>query len=111
MKTAHDPRHQQRIAIVQQLFAYSFHEDITPLIEPIVPHLPEIDARIAAVATQRPLDQMNKLDLAILREAVFELVYKNQERNIMLDEAIEIARLLGSETSAKFMNAVLSKIV
>lgn len=110
MKTATDPRHQKRLACVQALFAYSFDPEQKRKIEEIVGVLPEIDTRIAEVAKERPIDDISKVDLAILREAVFELLYQQQNPSIIIDEAVEIARSIGSDASPKFINAVLSKI-
>lgn len=110
MKTAQDPRHLRRVALVKELFAYSFSGESTSDIQPIVEQLDSIDALIASVATEWRLSDMNKIDLAILRLGVFELTKKEVTENITIDEAIEIAKEYGADQSSKFVNAVLSKI-
>lgn len=111
MKTRHDPRHQARIARVRALFAYSFDNSQTEGIESIVPQLEMIDTQIKAVAKERPIDQIAKLDLAILRESVFELQTDHLIPSIVIDEAVEIAKEFGSDASPKFIHGVLRTIV
>lgn len=111
MKTAHDPRHEHRINTVKKLFAFTFDETQKSDIEAeLLSHLEEIDQKIAQFATERPLSQVNKLDLAILRLGVFELVVRKEKPAIVIDEAVEIAKEFGGETSPKFVNAILGKI-
>src|SRR5437762_604538 len=76
-----DPRHLRRAAFMQQVFAYSFYtdpalqtqyaQDHTELL-PIVEKLVDLDATIQQFAPERPLSQINKVDLAILRSIMFE---------------------------------------
>jgi len=103
--------HQQRVERVQALFAYGFDPTQSEKIGDVIVHLPEIDALIAKYATERPIDQINKLDLAILRIAVFEWVYEQQEPGILIDEAITIAKEYSGESSGKFVHAVIDSIV
>jgi N utilization substance protein B len=110
VKTAHDPRHEKRVKAVHALFAYAFDPSQTEGVEDIIPLLPEIDKKLSEFATERPLSQVNKLDLAILRIGVFELVYQHLKAGVVIDEAIEIAKEYGSDTSPKFINAVLGKV-
>ena len=110
MKTAKDPRHQNRIQLVKELYAYSFTAEVTDGITPIVEKLSEIDSKIGAVATNWDIAGINKVDLAILRLGVFELEKKELTANIIIDEAIEIAKEYGADASKNFVNAVLSKI-
>lgn len=110
MKTSQDPRHTKRIAIVHKLFSYSFDVTQREGIEDILEHLVQIDEKIATYATERPLHEVNKLDLAILRLGVFELIYQAQTPSIAIDEAIEIAKEYGGDASPKFINAILGKI-
>jgi N utilization substance protein B len=52
------------------------------------------------------------VDLAILRLAVFELLVEDKEPpKVIIDEAVEIAKLYGSHSSAKFVNGVLGTIL
>lgn len=113
MKTANDPRHQQRITKMQQLFSYSFHptEDHKD-VGPIIVELAHIDAHIQKAAPEWPLPKIAKIDLAILRLAVWELAYdKSAPAKVIIDEAVELGKSFGNEHSAKFINGVLGTII
>lgn len=111
MKSSSDPRHTARIHIVKSLYAYSFDPtQITEDIKPIVARIAEIDARIGAHTTIFDTNRINKVDLAILRLGVFELEQKGMTHNIVIDEAIEIAKEYGADASSSFVNAVLSAV-
>ena len=67
---------------------------------------------ITQTAPEWPLDKLNKTDLAILRLAVYELtITKKEPVKVIIDEAIELAKELGSESSSSFVNGVLGTIV
>ncbi len=113
MKTANDPRHQQRITKMQQLFSYSFYqtEDVKD-IGAIITELPHIDAHISKAAPEWPLSKIAKIDLSILRLAVWELFYdKKNPAKVVIDEAVELGKSYGNEHSAKFINGVLGTII
>lgn len=110
MKTIHDPRHEKRVKTVHALFSYSFDITQTQGIEEIVAHLDSIDKKIAEFAVERPLHEINKLDLAILRSGVFELMYQDQSPAVVIDEAVEIAKEYGGDASPKFVHAILGKM-
>lgn len=114
MKTASDPRHQRRINQLKLLFSYQFHEDqkIDPTIKEIVSQKDLIDQTIKQAASQRPVDQINKIDLAILRLSIFELLLlKDAPIKVVVDEAVELAKEYGSDSSPSFVNGVLGKVI
>lgn len=113
MKTPNDPRHQKRIDRMQKLFSYSFAtSQADPDIQDIVLSLPDLDARIQKSAPEWPIDKIAKIDLAVLRLAVFELVIsKSAPEKVIIDEAVELAKSYGNENSAKFVNGVLGTIL
>ncbi|MCR4263826.1 MAG: transcription antitermination factor NusB [Candidatus Roizmanbacteria bacterium] len=114
MKTRKDPRHLKRIQTLKELFADTFHHqpsqsDTTRL---ILSHAPEIDELIARGAPQWPIDKIAQMDLAILRQAVFELaVERKTPPKVVIDEAVELAKEYGKESSARFINGVLGTIL
>jgi N utilization substance protein B len=112
MKTANDPRHQKRITLMQQLFSFSFQQvSAGEETEPLIALLPQIDARIEKAAPEWPLAKIARIDLAILRLAVWELCYdKKNPAKVVIDEAVELAKSYGNEHSAKFVNGVLGTI-
>jgi len=114
MKTAKDPRHLKRAKLIQNLFAWQFRQEkkLEPKIQKIISHLPEIDKLIAKSAPDRPIDQINKVDLSILRLAVFELIIdKGVPPKVVIDEAVELGKEYGSDSSASFINGALGKLI
>lgn len=82
------------------------------LVEGVLEHLGEIDALIAAAAPQWPLEQIAAVDRAILRVAVYELRYTvDVPPKAAINEAIEIAKEYGGDSSGRFVNGVLGHIV
>jgi N utilization substance protein B len=113
LKTSKDPRHKQREKKVQLLYQYSFRPEMAsdPLIAPILEHLPQIDEQIAQAAPTWPVDKLNKIDLAILRLAVWELqLSKDAPPKVVIDEAVELAKKYGSDNSPKFVNGALGAL-
>lgn len=114
MKTKSDPRHQARIKLIRELFAYSFHPKLplSPSAQTITDLLDKIDPLISKSAPERPLDKINRLDLAILREATWEMLYAVPPvpPKVVIDEAIEIAKIFASEKSPQFINGALATI-
>jgi N utilization substance protein B len=73
--------------------------------------IPEIDAYIIKFAPQWPMDQIKKVDLQILRVALFEgFVGGVTPPKVAIDEAIELAKEFGGDASGKFVNGVLGAI-
>lgn len=114
MKTTQDPRHQKRARTVQDLFSWEFQQSKKPNenIAPIVEKLPTIDEEIEKAAKQWPKDQINRIDLAILRLAIFELIIeKDIPFKVVVDEAVELAKEFGTESSPNFVNGVLGQVI
>lgn len=112
MKTSTDPRHIHRKQIVQHLFAQIFDPLQTPSdIQEILPNLSLIDQKISTAAPEWPLAKINHIDLAILRLAGYEmLIAKKEPVKVIIDEAIELAKEFGSESSPAFINGALGAI-
>jgi|TARA_B110000438_G_C15631452_1_gene571183 transcription antitermination protein NusB len=127
-------RHKSRIAIVQSIYESeltnhaivdSFANVATSLklsslskdfcinvISGIIKNKKEIDKRIENKANQFPIDQMPVVDLAILRLAIYEIDYYEDKQpiQVIINEAIEIAKAYGSNSSGAFINGVLAGI-
>lgn len=113
MKRADDPRHLKRKVIVKNLYAQELNPSTTPLptTASILPHLNAIDRLIVKCAPEWPLSQINRVDLAILRLAVYELKFKTSTPpKVVIDEAIELAKTYGSESSPGFVNGALGAV-
>lgn len=82
------------------------------LIDGVLGHRRELDAEIAALAPEFPLDQMPRIDRNVLRIALYELrISGDAPAAAIIDEAVELAKLFGSEASPKFVNGVLATAV
>lgn len=112
MKTPKDPRHQKRREIVKVLFAQTFipQQKLSKLTREILAKQKEIDKEIQEAAPQWPLEKLNRIDLAVLRLAVYELQYTPNPPKVVIDEAVELAKEFGSENSPSFVNGVLGTI-
>lgn len=112
MKTATDPRHLRRREAVKALFADTFTTQPNPpeLVVKILTQKEKIDKLISDAAPQWPLEKLNKIDLAILRLAVYELENEDTPPKVVIDEAVELAKEYGSESSSSFINGVLGTI-
>ena len=82
------------------------------LVDGVLGHRKELDAEIATLAPEFPIDQMPKIDRNVLRIALYELrVSGDAPAAAIIDEAVELAKLFGSEASPKFVNGVLATAV
>jgi N utilization substance protein B len=83
------------------------------LIEGVIKHLPQIDEIIKKAAPEWPIDQINIIDRNILRLGLYELLYGNKEEvppKVAINEAIELAKTFGGESSGRFINGVLGTV-
>ena len=136
MKTSADPRHTSRKLALSIIFSWLFAEPDTDLsinvskeilesegieyddrltkfiVDGVQENIKEIDKIIEECAPEWPLDKIAKIDLVILRIAIFEILYgKKTPVKVAIDEAVEIAKDFGNDTSHKFVNGVLGTVV
>jgi len=112
MKSLNDPRHRKRQLSVKELFAESFSEQekLSPLTKAVLKNLSDIDTKITQAAPSWPVDKLNKIDLSILRLAIYELDYTDTPPKVIIDESVELAKQYGSDNSSSFVNGVLGTI-
>lgn len=112
MKSSHDPRHQRRREAVKELFANSFvQQDQSDLSRAVYLVRTDLDERISVSAPQWPIDKLNRIDLSILRLATYELTNTDTPPKVIIDEAVELAKEFGGESSPSFVNGVLGDIL
>ena len=71
-----------------------------------------IDAVIQNYAPALPVNLLAVVDRSILRVAIYELTHRTQiPRNVVVNEAVELAARYGSESSARFVNGVLGSVL
>ena len=85
-------------------------EFILSEVEGVHAHMAEIDEMITASANGWDPARMNKVDLAILRLAVYEMKYGETPIGVAINEAVELAKIYGNEKDASYVNGVLSTI-
>lgn len=116
MKTAQDKRHLKRRKIVQSLFTWIFQPknngQSQKLIKDILRHREKIDKIITRCAPVWPIEKIAKIDLAILRLAIYELaVEKKEPPKVIIDEAVELAKEFAGEKNSGFINGVLGTVL
>tara|TARA_Y100001960_G_C14484187_1_gene733388 strand:- start:232 stop:675 length:444 start_codon:yes stop_codon:yes gene_type:complete len=127
-------RRQSRILVLQALYetdktkhdAHAIIDRLTqvsPELEPsklyaielitnIICHTDQIDDTISKYAKAWPVSQMPSVDKNILRIAIQEIILDEQiPKKVAINEAVEIAKLYGTENSPKFINGVLGTIL
>ncbi|GAC1453469.1 MAG: transcription antitermination factor NusB [Ktedonobacterales bacterium] len=81
------------------------------LVQGVLAHLDQIDAEIQGAAQEWPLSQMARIDKNILRLAIYEILFNNAvPAKAAINEAVELAKTFGSDTSSRFVNGVLGTI-
>ncbi|RJO61751.1 MAG: transcription antitermination factor NusB [Dehalococcoidia bacterium] len=81
------------------------------LLEGVVQNREKIDEQIRHFAPAWPLDQMATVDRNILRLAIYELLHNNKVPvKVAINEAVELAKSFGADSSPRFINGVLSSI-
>lgn len=74
--------------------------------------MPELDREIAANTSGWKLNRMSRVDLSVIRLAFFEMRYDDEVPvKVAINEAVELAKLYGGESSPQFVNGVLAKLV
>jgi N utilization substance protein B len=83
----------------------------THLVEGVIKNIKDIDEAIRKYATEWPLEQITIIDRNVLRLGIFELKFDPAiPSKVAINEAIEIAKTYGGESSGKFVNGVLGAI-
>ena len=78
-------------------------------VEGVHEHMAEIDSLIEQSAKGWDLSRMNKVDLAILRLAVYEMKFAETPVGVAINEAVELAKKFSSDEAPAFINGVLGK--
>lgn len=83
---------------------------IDTLVNGTFENIEKIDEIIASVAKGWTIERMPKVDLAILRMAVYELKFGSTPTKVAINEAVELAKKYSSDNAPSFVNGVLGKI-
>lgn len=100
------------LAVYEDTISQEVKEYADELIKGVINHQPDIDSSIQKVSAHWKIDRMSTIDRNILRLAVFEMKFATNpiKHNIVINEAIEIARKFGTTDSASFVNGILDQI-
>jgi len=81
------------------------------LVEGVLENSDELDRIIEKSAPNWPIDQMSKIDKNILRLAIFEILFDNRvPLKAAINEAVELGKRFGSDSSSRFINGVLGTV-
>lgn len=87
---------------------YAFGEE---LIHGTIQHAAEIDARIRSLAHNWEFDRIARIDLAILRVAIFEMMFRRDIPPVVsINEAIDLSKEYSSADSKRFINGILDRL-
>jgi N utilization substance protein B len=83
------------------------------LVRGVIEHLPKLDKIIEKSAPEWPIEQITIIDRNVLRIGLYELLFGNRKEvppKVAINEAIELAKTFGGESSGRFINGVLGTI-
>lgn len=84
------------------------------LVKGVLKFLPDIDAKIESTLQNWKFTRIDKVDLAVLRVATYELLFDPESSKldvpIILNEAVEISKKYGAKESSQFINGILDRI-
>ncbi|TAG27569.1 MAG: transcription antitermination factor NusB [Verrucomicrobia bacterium] len=129
-------RRDGRVAALQYLFAWSLNhpahlaadlevffaslEDAKPrehyafgeeLIHGVIDHCDDIDGRIRGLAQNWDFERIAKIDLAILRIAIFEMIHRKDIPPVVsINEAIDLSKQFSNADAKRFINGILDKL-
>ncbi|PTY08563.1 transcription antitermination factor NusB [Opitutaceae bacterium EW11] len=87
---------------------YAFGEE---LIHGAIEHIEDIDARIKALAHNWEFERIAKIDLAILRLAMFEMIYRKDIPPVVsINEAIDLSKQFSNADAKRFINGILDRL-
>ena len=84
---------------------------INSVVEGVTEHVDELDSLIASYSPSREIDRIARVDLCILRVALYEMRYcTDTPESVAINEAVELAKRFSEPASARFINGVLGAI-
>ena len=93
-------------ALPESATAFAFH-----LVEGVVDYKSQLDEVMAELAPEWPVKQIAVVDRNILRIAIYELLFDSDTPpKVAINEAVELAKMFGSDSSPRFVNGVLGSL-
>jgi N utilization substance protein B len=133
-KAQYAQRHDGRVAALQYLYAWSINPPDNPvddlrvffegqeqprdhysfgeeIIDGVIKNQAEIDAQIKVLAQNWEFERIAKIDLAILRIAMFEMLHRKDIPPVVsINEAIDISKEFSNADSKRFINGILDRL-
>ena len=98
--------------VEEEALSQSAEEFARNLVEGVLAKRQEIDKIITTFAPNWPISQMAIVDRNILRTAIYEInLGGDTPHKVAINEAVELAKIFGSESSPKFVNGVLGSVM
>ena len=121
MQTLYEWDFNHRSQKLQEVLEHSIHEQgvglqdtsfIEALVKGVTKNLKDIDEIITKHAPDWPIDKMTVVDRNVLRLGIYELQFTENKipPKVVINEAIEMAKTFGGDSSGKFVNGVLGAI-
>ena len=87
-------------------------EEIAAKAKAICDMIPQLDEEIEKISSGWKISRMNKVDLSIIRLALYEIKYdEGVPAKVAINEAVELGKEFGGDSSPKFINGVLAKTI
>ena len=111
--TGHEPEGVMQRRIAEDGLAPEAGEYARELVNGVLQNITAIDRLIQKAAPAWPFTQMAKIDRNIIRIALYEALFRSNKVpfKVVVNEAVELAKLFGSESSGRFVNGVVGSIV
>ena len=88
------------------------NEYIHSVVEGVISHKDELDGLIQKYLKGWTMDRISKTDLAILRLAIYEIMYREDiPYKVSVNEAVELAKMFSDDASSSFINGVLAGVI
>ena len=108
----HDPIQVLDRLMVEADLPTSARQVTREMVQGVVENRRELDRIISELAPSWPVSQIAAVDRSLLRLAIYELMFSRQAPpKVTVNEAVDLARAFGSESSRKFVNGVLGSVM
>jgi N utilization substance protein B len=107
----HDPEETLKYLRAEQGFSEETFKFAGELVNGVIRYKEKLDAQIHRYAPAWPIEQIAFIDRNILRLAIFEIIIDNKiPVKVAINEAVELAKSFGGDSSSKFINGVLGAV-
>jgi N utilization substance protein B len=99
--------------VFEQTFDTSVMDYTMTIVQGVKANIERIDSKISTASVHWKIERMASVDRNILRIAVYEMLFAKEtlEPKIVINEAIEVAKIFGTQESSAFVNGLLDQIL